>query len=554
MFDYLQKFNTLPQNLRDSVSSSAAMAVISELEAKYKIDLAATVMKVMTKIIPLADLSIYFVSDFSLDQESAKKLTSELKERLFFPVANYLGYNASYSSVLPKTAIAPVHATTVDKVIKESGVIFAGLDLNTRFKNVLTTYIKGVRSRVDARFTLNKEIVSGGLGLDHKVIDKIFKICDELRAAEILPTGNLISLPTGALESLPKGEDVSRTGLEKIRELYQGPGEKRDIPYDLKTAISKGEIKKPLAPLNLPVPEENKEKLLEEDEAEIMPLVIVPVKENKPAEIVKPIEVPRPVEIKKTVEAPRPVEIKSTIPIVPKIPVGPMVDAISAAAKIIVPVSAAVIVPTAAVIKAINALKPESKIDAPKINRPPERKPGIFSKLFGAKPKTVPTTIPVKPVSAIPVIKKEVSLAPKPSIATLRNEAASSQVKPVVKAQPIVPDIKMAPKVMGPLEELKFLDVINFRRFGTTPEECTAKVESKIKLLEKDGYDKMIKGVTAWHESPVNFLYLKMGSEALNKGLNLKQYILDNKNQTPENFLTWEEIEAIIALNSRLMF
>jgi hypothetical protein len=553
MFDYLQKFNTLPQNLRDSVSSSAAMAVISELEAKYKIDLAATVMKVMTKIIPLADLSIYFVSDFSLDQESAKKLTSELKERLFFPAANYLGYNASYSSVLPKTAIAPVHATTVDKVIKESGVIFAGLDLNARFKNVLTTYIKGVRSRVDARFTLNKEIVSGGLGLDHKVIDKIFKICDELRAAEILPTGNFISLPTGALESLPKGEDVSRTGLEKIRELYQGPGEKRDIPYDLKTAISKGEIKKPIAPLNLPVPEENQEKLLEGDEAEIMPLVIVPVKENKPAEIIKPIEIPKPIIAPNPIEVPRPVEIKSNIPTVPKIPVGPMVDAISAAAKIIVPVSAAVIVPTAAVIKAINALKPESKIDAPKINRPPERKPGIFSKLFGAKSKTVPA-IPVKPVNAIPVIKKEIPLAPKPSIATLRNEATISQLRPTIKAQPIVPNIKMAPKVMGPLEELKFLDLINFRRFGATPEECTAKVESKIKLLEKDGYDKMIKGVTAWHESPVNFLYLKMGSEALNKGLNLKQYILDNKNQTPENFLTWEEIEAIIALNSRLMF
>jgi len=83
MFDYLQKFKTLPQNLRDSVSSPAAMSVISELENRYKIDLAATVMKVMTKIIPLADLSIYFVSDFSLEQDIAKKLTAKLKEKLF---------------------------------------------------------------------------------------------------------------------------------------------------------------------------------------------------------------------------------------------------------------------------------------------------------------------------------------------------------------------------------------------------------------------------------------------------------------------------------------
>src|SRR5574344_2332044 len=124
MFDYLQKFNNLPQNLRDSVSSPVAMAVISDLEKKYKIDLAATVMKVMAKIIPLADLSIYFVSDFALDQESAKKLTADLKERLFFSVANYLGYNPSYAAVIPQTTPASNYQITVKKIIRESGVNF----------------------------------------------------------------------------------------------------------------------------------------------------------------------------------------------------------------------------------------------------------------------------------------------------------------------------------------------------------------------------------------------------------------------------------------------
>src|SRR5680860_59097 len=169
MFDYLQKFNTLPQNLRDSVSSPAAMTVISDLENKYKVDLAATVIKVMAKIIPLADLSIYFVSDFSLDQETAKKLTAELKERLFFPVSNYLGYNASYSSIVPKTVLAPAHLAGVEKIIKDSGVVFAGVELNSRLKNILTTYLKGIRSRIDTRMTLNKEVISGGLGLDYKL-------------------------------------------------------------------------------------------------------------------------------------------------------------------------------------------------------------------------------------------------------------------------------------------------------------------------------------------------------------------------------------------------
>ena len=535
MFDYLQKFNTLPQNLRDSVSSPAAMAIILELETKYKVDLAATVMKVMAKIIPLADLSIYFVSDFSLDQDSAKKLTAELKERLFFPAANYLGYNASYSSVVPKTAIAPVYAPTVDKIIKEAGVVFAGLELNARLKNILSTYIKGVRSRVDARFTLNKEIISGGLGLNHKTIDKIFKICDEVRAGQILSSGKETLLPDGKMNLLPSSGEPAKTGLDKVRELYEKPGTARDIPYNLKAAIEKGEIKKPVAPFNLPVPEETREKLLDAPITEAKPITIAP-------SLVKTVELIKPVDPIKKVE--NKIDVPAT-PIISKATIAPMVDAISVAAKIVAPAAASVVVPIAAAVKVIDELKPKMGVpEAPKINRPPEYKPGLFSKLFGHK----------KIETSKPIVKAEIpSVNNKASIASLRNEAAISQNKPIIKTS-VVPDIKMTPKVMGPLEELRYLDLINFRRFGTTPEECVAKVESKIKLLEKDGYDKMISGVAAWHESPVNFLYLKMGQEALGKGVGFKQYTIDCLKQSVDNFLSWEEVEAIITLNSRLMF
>lgn len=496
MFDYLQKFNTLPANLRDSVSSPAAMDVIAELENKYKIDLASTVMKVMAKIIPLADLSIYFVSDFSLSQETAKKLTAELKERLFFGVANYLGYNASYSSIVPKTAPAPAHLAGVEKVIKESGVVFAGVELNTRFKTILATYLKGIRSRIDTRITLNKEIISGGLGLDHKAIDKIFKVADEIIAGQ--------TLPSGASMSLPSGSEQAPTGLDKVRALYEKPGEARDIPYDLKAAISTGAIKKPVAPLNLPQPAEAREKLLEEGEEEVKPVVIPVI--AKPVEAVKPITPP------------------INIPVPPVIPV-------------VVPV-----VPIPAVVKPSIPLEP-------KINRPPE-KTGILSNLFHTEtPKqTVPPVKEVVPPKVTPIIQ--------PSIATLRAEAAAVS-KPEIKTTPAqaqIVDIKAVPKVMGPVDELRYLDLVNFRRFGTSPEEATAKVESKIKLLEKDGYDKMVSGVLAWRASIVNSVYLKMGQEALTKGISLKQCADNYQTAKNPNYLVWSEIEAIMALNSRLMF
>ena len=513
MFDYLQKFNTLPANLRDSVSSPAAMAVISDLETKYKIDLAATVMKVMVKAIPLADLSIYFVSDFSLNQETAKKLTADLKERLFFPVANYLGYNASYSSIVPKTVLAPAHLAGVEKVIKDAGVVFAGVELNSRFRNILTTYIKGIRSRVDARLTLSKDIASGGLGLDYKVIDKIFKAADELSASQ--------TLASGAELALPLNTEPVKTGLDKVRELYEKQ-EARDIPYDLKTAISSGAIKKPSVPFNLPTPIEASEKLLEKPE-EVKPVIVKSVEK---------IETPITPIVNIPVTPVKPVA--PVIPVIPVVPVSP-----------VIPITATV---AATVIKSIDAIKPNAPLE-PKINRPPEKKVGLFAKLFHTK--EAPKVVEQKPV-----VPKVVPVVSQPSIASLRSEAAIVN-KPIVKVNPVqtpVVNVRTAPKVMGPLEELQYLDIINFRRFGTSPLEATAKVESKIKLLEKDGYDKMVSGVLAWRESIVNSIYLKMGLEALTKGISLKQCADTYQANKTSGYLFWEEIEAIIALNSRLMF
>lgn len=546
MFDYLQKFNTLPQNLRDSVSSPAAMAVILELETKYKIDLAATVMKVMVKTIPLAELSIYFVSDFSLDEQTAKKLTADLKERLFFPVANYLGYNASYSSVLPHTAspLTPVtnSPSEIDRVIKAVGISFASLDLNYRFKNILTTYLKGVRSRVDTRLTLGKEIISGGLGLEHKVIDKIFNICDEIRAGKILPSGKDLFLPNAAILSLPKGEETAKTGLDKIRSLYEKPGSARDIPYDLKAAIVKGEIKKPSVPLNLPIPEEAGEKMLSEHKEEIKPVV---------KEEIKPVlkEDSRPV-IAPIIIAPK-VESKVTAPIIAAPKVVLPVPEKEIDQKIIIPVSTPIIPAITKIsIPQVPPLKPETALsnnspvvlkDVPKIIKPPEKKASLFSGLFGSKKEKVLSEI-------MPVRSMEQTST---SVADLRNSASGATK---VSAPVLKQEARIAPKVMGPLEELRYLDLVNFRRFGSSPVEIVAKVESKIRLLEKDGYDKMIGGVAAWRDSPVNSMYLKMGQEALKAGITFKELAATSKNSGNNAFLFWEEIEAIMALNGRLMF
>lgn len=114
-------------------------------------------------------------------------------------------------------------------------------------------------------------------------------------------------------------------------------------------------------------------------------------------------------------------------------------------------------------------------------------------------------------------------------------------------------DIKSIPKVMGPIEELQYLNLLNFRRLGKDPQEITDKILAKIKLLEKDGYDKMVAGVLAWRQSPVNRLYLRLGREALNKDLSLQDY-LNSLSKDHQKYLTYKEVLALVDLNSKLVF
>jgi hypothetical protein len=120
-------------------------------------------------------------------------------------------------------------------------------------------------------------------------------------------------------------------------------------------------------------------------------------------------------------------------------------------------------------------------------------------------------------------------------------------------ARPQMHDIRPIPKVMGPIEELQFLDLTNFHRLGKTPAEITAKIMAKIKLLEKEGYDKMVLGVRAWRESPISRLYLRLGQEAIAKEIPLKDAI-DSRQKEAKEYLTMEEVEAIVILNSKLSF
>jgi hypothetical protein len=90
MFDYLQQFNNLSKDLRDRISSPNVMSAISALEIKYKVELAAFVMKVMIKKYSANKLAFPLMSDLKMSSDNARLLEKELLEKVFFVVKDYL--------------------------------------------------------------------------------------------------------------------------------------------------------------------------------------------------------------------------------------------------------------------------------------------------------------------------------------------------------------------------------------------------------------------------------------------------------------------------------
>lgn len=108
-------------------------------------------------------------------------------------------------------------------------------------------------------------------------------------------------------------------------------------------------------------------------------------------------------------------------------------------------------------------------------------------------------------------------------------------------------------KITGPIDELRYMDLVNFRRLSTDPSEAFKRIAQKLRVLEEIDYSKMLEGIKAWRQSPVNKLYLKIFFRASNEIISLDQ-VIENLKLAGEDYLTKEEIEALIKFNKGLVF
>ncbi|MDA3840467.1 MAG: hypothetical protein PF572_05220 [Patescibacteria group bacterium] len=495
MLDYLNKFNSLPQYLKDKMSDPSILAAIKELEEKYDISLAAVVMKVMVKDISILDLAQYFVFEYRLDGKKAETLVEEMKEKVLFVSADYLGFetktkrdllgveqkpgqivnkvktsNFFFSSedeeeVLqltktlgPKDEVKEVNDerinSIVDEVVFETGVSFSSGDLSERFVKVLKTYARGVRNKIDIKITLSKDVDKGGLGMSNERAEEVLKSLDKRnkKAEQKLPE---IKLKDDSLEgNTGGGIPEKKNDVDNFRKKMEIKGiePQRDMEYDLSSMPKKTPTTQPpggfagQASLEKPVPMLDSKGL------------------------------PIPVPVAKNGE-----QIKSTDIKAPTLPVGEL--------------------------KGQTPMKAPIKIENKNLD---DRIAGTDGK-FKSR------------ISAPETGRKKVE------------------------------DVKVVPKLSGPIDELRHMNIVDFRRLDPDPMRAAAKIKEKIGLLEEDGFRKRLEGIRAWRESRINNEYIEIGRRSIGQKKPVNEIIHD-KNISGQDTLREDEFEAILNLNREIRY
>lgn len=203
------------------------------------------------------------------------------------------------------------------------------------------------------------------------------------------------------------------------------------------------------------------------------------------------------------------------------------------------------------------------------MSRPAVAKSKAAKKAPAPEPTKKPTPVPVKgaqiapppPTTSVPAVKptqaakpsrpEPAPAAPKPAPQKPKVRVSGTSIPQKPQPRPKVEEIKYERRLFGPIEELRQMKLEDFRRLSKDPKERALKIRDKVDLLEEESFDKKMKGIAAWQESPINRLYLNIIQEAFQTGKNIQTVIKDRQAQGRKT-IDWDEFQSILDLNNKL--
>jgi len=156
-----------------------------------------------------------------------------------------------------------------------------------------------------------------------------------------------------------------------------------------------------------------------------------------------------------------------------------------------------------------------------------------------------PVSVPVPVTASAPVVREGQKARTILSQTTVTAARTSSGKQPVV-------DVQYKRRLVGPVEELKRMNLEDFRRLPGSASEVLENIREDIGAMAQRDPALLIQGVEAWRSSPLVGLYRNVLSAALQQGGAIETVLAD-KSLNPGG-MTLEELQEIRTFNASLRY
>lgn len=137
-------------------------------------------------------------------------------------------------------------------------------------------------------------------------------------------------------------------------------------------------------------------------------------------------------------------------------------------------------------------------------------------------------------------------------VGVAKPEALAKQlIKPITQRVSNMDGVIAPVQLSGLTEELAKMDVMTFRRLSSTPEQAAEQIIRKLETLKQESFERWTEGVEAWRRSPLQQQYLRLVADSFREGKPVSELAEERRRAEP-NAPSAAELGAIIALNSRI--
>lgn len=521
-------FNDLPAHIQDFSLSRESIDINKEIcrnfafsDRQRRIYL-ETLLKIYLKEISLEQL-VDSLSVLGLSQEKNKKLALEILKKKILPLSDYLNVNVlayikdlkgeisadEMSELVKRESHGKIDADQVmERIEKDLRLKLEDKVLRNRFKNIIISFLRNVRSPLETTIVLKRSPKIGGLGLSQDKATQVMKLLRQ--------------------------DDKGLNQKEAIKEKHVNA--RQNFSLNRKKIVDSDQKKRLIEP---PSPKEEllrietrSSRFVEKEGEE---------KEQKPEEESQKKKI-----FKKTADFPEKEE---------KITLSSEEDLFPEKEKMVKDIKEVMksFAPPPKNSKKDKKIVPSEFKDEEENNGEKEVKVGkekkgrdvILSrnKIEGRK-KTEKGEIEK-------INQTEDFLKEKQAFSSLPFLEKSSG-EPQKEKRERVEGVSSQPRIYGPADQLKSISLIDWRRWGSSA-EAARKIEDKINLLAEDSLVKKAEGIKAWKASEINQLYLKIGEDSINKGKSVEK-IIQERQEAGKKTLSIEEFNAVVELNRKLRF